>query len=159
MAVELAGRRRWSPVASDQNRSGASPGVMGGWSRNSLQNPGSGAALGKTEERTMARGQRSGRQPSVGPRPDAAEPLYLFSLWTITLDHSTLSPMPNDTTTTSCVHQHPSTPTSCPPIYHFLFSTYPSVVPSLRPYTVTSLARCPSPTMPLASRTGPTHLS
>lgn len=58
MAVELAGRQRWSPVASDQNRGGASPGVMGGRSSKSLQTPGSGAALGKTEGRRDA-GERS----------------------------------------------------------------------------------------------------
>lgn len=58
----------------------------------------------------MARGQRS----EVGKSSDrwassGAEPLDLFSHWTITLDHSTLSPMPTDTTTTSCAHQHPLT--------------------------------------------------
>lgn len=139
-----------SPVSSDQNRSGASPGVMGGRSRKKSAKPWKRSCQQRQREGRWreVKGQRSGRQPTVGPHPDAAEPLDLFSLWTITLDHSTLSPVPTDTTTTSCVHQHrptslPLTPTSCPPIYHFLFSTYLSVLPSLRHYT--SLTPCPSP--------------
>lgn len=79
-------------------------------------------------------GGRGGR-PTVGPRPDAAEPLDLFSLWTITLDHSTLSPMPTDATTTSCVHHTP------PP--HLLSLDPDFLFPNL-PLPVFYLPLCPS---------------
>lgn len=58
MAVELAGRRRWTPVASDQNRSGASPGVMGDRSRKSLQIAGSEAARKDGRKKDGVRGRR-----------------------------------------------------------------------------------------------------
>lgn len=77
----------------------------------------------------------------MGPRPDAAEPLDLFSLWTITLDHSTLSPMPTDTTTTSCVHHPPPTPQQTSP--NSFPSTPTSCSPNL-PLPVFYLPLCPS---------------
>lgn len=103
--------------------------------------------------------------PTAGPRPDAAEPLDSFSLWTITLDHSTLSPMPTDTMTTSCVH-HPPIAQLPPSDSQFLSTDSPLPVFYLpfRPSLPSSLySFCfgppPLPLMSLASHIGPTHPS